>query len=39
VKRYTEKGFSLRMIAEVLSHEFGVSFATVDKIQKRYDFK
>lgn len=39
VRRYTEKGFSLRMIAEVLRHEFGVSFVTVGKIQKRYDLK
>lgn len=39
VQRYTGKGFSLRMIAEVLSHEFGVSFVTVGKIQKRYNLK
>jgi DNA invertase Pin-like site-specific DNA recombinase len=39
VRRYTEKNFSLRMIAEVLSHEFGVSFVTVGKIQRLYDLK
>ena len=39
VKRYTEKNFSLRMIAEVLSHEFEVSFTTISAIQKRYGFK